>query len=591
MALVPISGTDIRLLNEIPFSNDYKHTRWFDSVEDQTAYFFSKTPVHMMNDYTFQRVEGKTILACHVSIDALRGVNYVMFRNTEYNNKWFYCFVTKLEYKQRNNTHVHFELDVLQTWMFQMRFKPSYVMREHTRLWNEDGTPIIRTVDEGLDYGTEYETVSIENWIPYDRVFFLVIVCKQRMDFVSNEIEPSLNGSPQPLSYYVHPFKLDGSVPYVKSYNDVMLNLSKPDKVLLELYKMEVAQNNIVSIYVTEHIGQDFDWDADQDKLTLRNNNLTAVNIQDADTVVNTLYVENLPSYQKTFKSFGSKYAGYRSVKESKLLMYPYTRLVLDDFKGNRIEYKNEHITSNTLAITCRGSIGTSNKVVYTVEQYNNGSSISGTMLERLSLEHSLINNNPNDVPILTDLLAAYLQGNRNSLQNQVESIGLNTTANAISGTISAVGSAVTRNAQGVAESGVGVIQGLGNGVLTLQGMEAKQKDIDNVPPNIAKMGSNTNFDMGHRYNGVFIIKKQIKPEYIQKLEDFFHMFGYKIGRVKMPNFHTRQHFNYVQTVNCIIQGNFNNEDLNELKKIFDSGITLWHTNDVGNYELENGVL
>jgi hypothetical protein len=265
--------------------------------------------------------------------------------------------------------------------------------------------------------------------------------------------------------------------------------------------------------------------------------------------------------------------------------------LILDDFKGNRVEYKNEHITSDTLAITCRGSIGTSNKVVYTIEQYNNSGSISGTMLERLSLERSLINNNPNDVPIITDLLSAYLQGNRNSLQNQVESIGFNTAANAISGTISAVGSAVTRNVQGVAESGVGVVQGLGNGVLTLQGMEAKQKDIENTPPSIAKMGSNTAFDMGHRYNGVYIIKKQIKPEYIQKLEDFFHMFGYKIGRLKQPNVHTRQHFNYVQTLECNIQGNFNHEDLTELKAIFNNGITLWHVNDVGNYAYDNGVI
>jgi hypothetical protein len=39
------------------------------------------------------------------------------------------------------------------------------------------------------------------------------------------------------------------------------------------------------------------------------------------------------------------------------------------------------------------------------------------------------------------------------------------------------------------------------------------------------------------------------------------------------------------------IQGNFNNEDLNELKAIFDNGITLWHTDDIGNYSLDNGVI
>jgi hypothetical protein len=89
----------------------------------------------------------------------------------------------------------------------------------------------------------------------------------------------------------------------------------------------------------------------------------------------------------------------------------------------------------------------------------------------------------------------------------------------------------------------------------------------------------------------VYILKKQIKAEYIKKLEDYFGMFGYKVNEVKLPNFHTREHFNFIQTVDCNISGNFNNDDLQELKNIFDNGITLWHTDDVGNYGLENGVI
>ena len=68
-------------------------------------------------------------------------------------------------------------------------------------------------------------------------------------------------------------------------------------------------------------------------------------------------------------------------------------------------------------------------------------------------------------------------------------------------------------------------------------------------------------------------------------------MFGYKTNEVKVPNFHTRRYWNYVQTANCVITGNFNNEDLTELRAIFDNGITLWHTDDVGNYSLNNEVI
>ena len=89
----------------------------------------------------------------------------------------------------------------------------------------------------------------------------------------------------------------------------------------------------------------------------------------------------------------------------------------------------------------------------------------------------------------------------------------------------------------------------------------------------------------------MYIVKKQIKQEYIDKLTDFFNMYGYRVDRTKIPNFHTRQYWNYVETKNCNILGSINNDALQELKNIFDSGICLWHTDDIGNYNLENEVI
>ena len=48
MATVPVSGTNIRILSNIPFSSDYKHTRWFDTQTEQTNYFLGKNVVHSM---------------------------------------------------------------------------------------------------------------------------------------------------------------------------------------------------------------------------------------------------------------------------------------------------------------------------------------------------------------------------------------------------------------------------------------------------------------------------------------------------------------------------------------------------------------
>jgi hypothetical protein len=581
MATVPLSGTDIRFLSGVPFTNDYKHTRWFDTITQQIAYFDSKPIVHSMSEATFQRIEGKHFISVNRSIDSLWNTNYLLFRNSQYNNKWFYAFVTKLEYKNTGTTYVHFQIDVFQTWKFQMNFKPSFIAREHCKLWNDDGTPVINTVEEGLHYGSDYVSKQVRQVIPFDNVFFLVIGCKKRMDVNGNKIEPVLNGGIQPLTYYVHPFKMDGSIPSI-SVDGSSQTLSSVKDVLKALYTSTDAVNNVVSLYITEHAGTN--------SLSFSMSEFEPVNVQD-DTGTNfvTLYVKNLPTYKLLVKNLGNKYDGFTQPKESKLLMYPYTLTILTDLKGNQQEIKNEYIQDTELELTIKGSIGVSNKVSYNVKNYLlDDATISNG---EINLQHAIINNNPNDVPIITDLLSAYIQGNRNSLENQKNSIMFNGYMNIMGGFNAGASSAMQRNVFGVIGSGLDIVQGTGNSILQMQGLQAKQKDIANIPPSIAKMGGNTAFDYGNNIKGLYVIKKEITAEYRKKLSDFFNMFGYKVHEVKTPNFHTRQYWNYVQTENCQIAGNFNNSDLNEMKQIFDNGITLWHTDDIGNYSLENEVL
>jgi hypothetical protein len=592
MATVPLSGTNIRLLSGVPFSNDYKYTRWFDTITEQTSYFTGKTIVHSMSQANFQRVEGYNFIAVNESIDDLWSTNYLMFQNASYNSKWFYAFVTKLEYKQKNLTYVHFRIDVFQTWKFEMNFKPSYVVREHCKLWNADGTPVINTVDEALNYGSDYEVVDVLNYKPIDNLYFLVIVAKQTMHYqtaTDNEILPSNNGSPQPLCYYVHPFTKDDKVLGVNNGSEV-LPINPVLDVLKGIYKNTDAVNNVVALYVTDHIGANVSYDG-LNEVTMSGDYFINALIHDGTTNFSTMFCKSLPNYLASEKTFTNKYAGYKTVKESKLLMYPYTSLILDDLKGNRQVLKNENILSNDLKISVRGSLGTSNKVSYTVLDYLVKSDLGVGDLFPANLEHSVINNNPNDLPIITDMLSAYLQGNRNSLENQKNSILFNGVMGGVNSVVGGVANTMSGNPAGVVAGVTGGIQGAGNTVLQLQGMQAKKVDINNSPPSLVKMGGNTNYDYGNGLYGLFIIKKQIKSEYIKKLEHFFNMYGYKVNEVKVPNFHTRQYWNYVQTSSCIITGNFNNEDLNELKAIFDNGITFWHTDDIGNYSLENEVI
>jgi hypothetical protein len=601
MATVPLSGTNIRLLSGVPFSNDYKHSRWFDTSTAQESYFLGKTVVHSMTENTFQKIEGKNFISVNQNIDDLWGVNYVMFQNTSYNVKWFYGFVTKLEYRNKSTTHVHFEIDVLQTWMFTMNFKPSYVVREHCPLWEVDGSPIINTVDEGLNYGTNYETVNVLNWKPYNDILFMVIVMKETAHLSGTQKpQASINAVPQPLCYYVHPFRKDGTHVGVGIDTPEDTGLSDIVEVLNALAQNTLTVNNVVSIYVTDYLGIDVTYDEGFNMITVPSANFMQAIISDgtSSTTASTLYLQDVKSYTPKSAVFTNKYSDYRTSTESKLMMYPYTVLILDDMKGNRQTIKNEYIKGNDINMTVRGSMGTSNKTTYSVDNYLTKDNLEAADWFLSNLENAVLNNNPNDLPIITDMLSAYLQGNRNSIQNQLNSTIFNGWMDTMGSVMGGVSNSSANpsnmgeaNPVGMVQSGMGVVKGMANTYFQTQGMIAKQKDINNTPPSLSKMGSNTYYDFGHNLNGLYLIKRQITPEYHKKLEDFFNIFGYKKNEVKVPNFHTRQYWNYVQTSGCVITGNFNNEDLQELKSVFDSGITLWHTDDIGNYALGNVVI
>ena len=66
----------------------------------------------------------------HGLFDDLIGYNYVMYQNTHYSNKWFYAFITGMEYLNDNTTKITIVTDPFQTWQFDITFKQCFVERE-----------------------------------------------------------------------------------------------------------------------------------------------------------------------------------------------------------------------------------------------------------------------------------------------------------------------------------------------------------------------------------------------------------------------------------------------------------------------------
>ena len=124
-------NTNIRILKNIPLNNDYLNTLYWSNKNNQTNYFISKTKYNLTKQ-SFQRRENGV---CRVEVDigGLYDCNYIMFQNPSFSNKWFYAFITNVEYLNNNNSLIRFEIDDMQTWYFDWSFGNCFIERQHTK--------------------------------------------------------------------------------------------------------------------------------------------------------------------------------------------------------------------------------------------------------------------------------------------------------------------------------------------------------------------------------------------------------------------------------------------------------------------------
>ncbi len=583
--IIPLSVSDIRLLSGVRFTNDYNHIRWFDTQEEQNNYFNTRTILYETKNASFQRHDEGGMFKANANIEQLQTCSYMTFKNQ---SKTYYAFVTNLEYVNEKTTNVYFEIDMIQTYRFQLNFLPSPIVREHMQRYT-NGKPNVNTIPEGLNYGDMYDTKQVTRIQPFEGIQFMVIVAKE--PFHGNAptgITPVKNGIPQGLTYYIHPFYASGGVPTIQVGGATLPNISTLENVLKGMFTQVEAVNQIVSMFVTDNPGLQI-TQVDSTTISFLSAQVEQVEFAYDGQIGFTLYVKNAPEYVTYTKNLGDKYSGVTQHAESKLMMYPYTVYVLTDLKGSQIEIRPEYVDGNDLKISMMGSMGTLNKTSYQVVGYNINEGLTNERFHNYN--NGLISANPNLVPVLSDYLSAYIQGNANSIQASLNTTAFNGIMSGISGALSMGGSALKGNVAATTEGGLGVVSSVGNSVLQMQSIQAQIKDASNIPPSLGNQGSNVNFDYGNDFSGVFLIKKQLKPEYARTLSDFFKMYGYKSTQVKVPNLHTRQSWNFVQLGEANITGDMPTSYLNRIRRIFEKGVTLWHTNYMMDYSLSNGEI
>ena len=121
--------TEIRVLRNVPLDNTYEHAIGWTERTQQTDYFKSKTKF-TFSKQTYQRLQrGK--MRVEKPAESLYDCNYLMYQNTAFGTKWFYAFITGVEYVNNITSEITFEIDPLNTWYFDWSFGDCFVEREN----------------------------------------------------------------------------------------------------------------------------------------------------------------------------------------------------------------------------------------------------------------------------------------------------------------------------------------------------------------------------------------------------------------------------------------------------------------------------
>lgn len=272
-------------------------------------------------------------------------------------------------------------------------------------------------------------------------------------------------------------------------------------------------------------------------------------------------------------QTFNVKYEYGYEPKNNKIFTYPYSYCIVDDNSGNSYEYKPELFPQGTYHFKSTGVRNTMPAV------YTRPTNYDGVKFDNWNYGFTTTS-----FPLCawaTDTFKAWLAQHKNSMSLGIIGSGLNILGGAFKG--ASVGSLA-----GPAGTVVGGLSGAGSGIMGIASTVAEVMD-KSVVPNQAK--GNVNSDsikvgLGICRCDIYGMRPTLKM--CKVIDDFWSAFGYPIHEITTPLTNSRSSWNYVKTIDCGFTANAELDLLKRFRNIFNNGVTIWHTDDIGNYGLDN---
>ena len=538
--------TDVYLL-KVPLEINDTNQLTFSNATAQHNYFNS-LPKLEVHDFTYQRKDG--VIRFAGEFDELINYNYVMYRNDAFSNKWFYAYITNMEWKSPNCTEIAIKTDVWMTWEFDISFKPVLIDREHT---NNDAVGA-NTYPEGLELGEMVcngdvvnfgtDSSGIGNWVIVIDVSMIQSPGEnQTLGYTGTPPVQYINGIPSGLYHLI----LGVNMSVVTSPRDI-----------INLYDEAGLSEAIQNVYILPRnlIGD-----------------VTAITLQTMGSVSEPRSVGvYMPNSSTSVVNMGTfTYNRPTSIrgfvpKNNKLFVAPYNYLNVSNNAGTTLPYHYEDF-SGDISFKVEGVLTPSGSLKATPQNYKFIASNEN------AYDYSISGAKYPICGWVSDSYTNWLTQNAVNMQHEMTQAVVQGGWEGVKNTWS-----VTM-ATGNPLFGVGAgLAGFGANLIGTALEQHRQKEQANLIPDQSRGNANAGDIVWSKLRSRFsFIPMSIKPEYARCIDEFFSQFGYKCNRVKVPNITGRRNWNYVKTVGCYIDGDIPQTDMEELKNMFDRGVTFWH--------------
>lgn len=645
MYIVP--NTTIYILNNIPLNKSYEHTVYYPDKDTQ-AQAFMKYKKYTLTDYSYQRSQLGTIRV-QLKYEQLIDCNYLMFKNTNFENKWFYAFITGIGYVNNDVTDVYYDLDVMQTWCYDYTFGKTFVERHHDAYDRLYGN----TVPEGLELGSEYRLIQGKSYSYAQPLAWVIIATSTVKDESAYQISGIITGVYSGLRVY-----------YIEDIGELTRIIGK--------FINEGLEDAIVAFYQVPKIDKYHMSDIQTDEITFtqqmnlgnaykpRNKKLFSYPYSFLE-VYNTLgtsvelkfdQFENIGASTVTFKVekvifpqanvviTPKWYRGYLWDYEYSSVygLFPTCAFAGDAFKVWWAQNKNSYLAS----MNAIGNTYDTNQAIaqnnYTMAGLNAANARTNAHIQANTALTQAENSNKASLAVNSAQQSKALVGDAQGTASKIgygvmaglATSGLNVGAGVVGGIAGGLlGAAETATSQNIYNEQANQINTqLLNSQIGRQASEAisantfqtamknatlaqtnaqlsnlnayqnataqlmaKKQDIQHMPNSAHGNAMCDGLNYARNTAGFIIRQWGLSYEYAVYIDEYFDKYGYAMMRNFVPLRLNRKHWSYLKTVGCNIKGNINNTDLLTIKTIYDNGITTWkNLEEVGDYTLDNTI-